>query len=306
VKLFSISCHCTQADLKFPTSDLRLFSGLSFATARPSKPPAPKPSCPKGLSVTRAPGNAGPWMCCKNSDCTGYCKNGQAPFPYGPRRKLVCCQCPTGQVLNGNKDGCVSTGVPSPSTTPKPTPSAAYEPTPSPSAVPEPTPHGPTAPPTDKPTPPPTHEPTPLPSYQPTPLPNFEPTPPPTQEPTPHGPTAPPTDTPTPAPTDHPTSPPPVPGTCEDKYILRSSGMPLLSSVSTTPKKKVKGDFQVCCINSPGGEAAFNPKFFLFYEVKDGTVIRDQAMICYCINGQTWHQPVFDSTENDFTLPYCG
>ena len=96
-------------------------------TARPSKPSGPKPSCPKGLSVTWDPAKTGLWMCCKNSDCRGYCKrDDQAPFPYGPRRKLVCCQCPSGQVLNKDKNGCVSIGAPSQTYLP------TYQPTPSP------------------------------------------------------------------------------------------------------------------------------------------------------------------------------
>lgn len=42
-------------------------------------------------------------------------KKGQAPFPYGPNDKLVCCQCPTGQVLNEDKNGCMPSLAPSPS-----------------------------------------------------------------------------------------------------------------------------------------------------------------------------------------------
>jgi hypothetical protein len=158
-----------------PNSDLRLFSGLHFATARTSNPSTPKPSCPKGLYVTWAPGNTGLWICCKNSDKKGDCKVGQAAFPYGPRSKLVCCQCPTGQALNKDKTGCMPTGAPSPSSTESPTlspiavttPSPTYEQTPSPSAVPEPepTPSGPTPPPTSDGTPLPSDEPTPYPSY---------------------------------------------------------------------------------------------------------------------------------------------
>jgi hypothetical protein len=137
--------------LVLSNSDLRLFSGLHFATARTSKPSTPKPICPKGLHVTWAPGNTGLWICCKNSDKKGDCKVGQAAFPYGPRSKLVCCQCPTGQVLNKDKTGCTPTGAPSPSSTENPTLS--------PSAVPEP-----------EPTPAPT---TPLPSDEPTPYPIY-------------------------------------------------------------------------------------------------------------------------------------
>jgi hypothetical protein len=185
--------------LKLRSSDLNLPLGLPFATATPLKPSTPKPSCPKGLYVTWVSKNAGLWMCCKNSDCRGVkdCKQGQAPFPYGPRRKIVCCQCPSGQVLNKDNNGCLSTGVPSPSTTAKPTSSPACERTPSPSAVPEPTPYGPTLPPTYQPTPPPTYQPTPPPTYSPT---LSEPTPPPVYQPTPL-----PTYRPTPPSTDGPT-----------------------------------------------------------------------------------------------------
>ena len=63
-----IACNITQAQLMFFDFDLHSFSGLSFAT---SKPTAPKPSCPRGLYVTWAPSNNGLWMCCKNSDCRG-------------------------------------------------------------------------------------------------------------------------------------------------------------------------------------------------------------------------------------------
>ena len=206
--------------------DLHSFSGLSFAT---SKPTAPKPSCPRGLYVTWAPSNNGLWMCCKNSDCRGVkdCKEGQSPFPYGPRHKLVCCQCPTGQVLNKEKNGCMSTGVPSSSLTSKPTLSPIYPPTPSPTyeAIPfatyRPTPSGTPPPPTYEPTQPPTSGQTPPPTYQPTPSgtpppPTHEPTqppttgqtPPPTYQPTPSGTPPPPTYEPTQPPTTGQTPPP--------------------------------------------------------------------------------------------------
>jgi hypothetical protein len=160
----------------FHTSDHRMSLGLLFATATLSKPPTPKPSCPTGLIVRWAPANTGRWMCCKNSDFRGGndCKPGQAPFPYGPRHKLVCCQCPAGQVLNNDMNGCVPTEVPSPSTTTKPTPS--------PSAVPGTTPSRPTPPRTYQPTP---SAPTPQPTYQPTPAPTYRPTQEGTADPTP-------------------------------------------------------------------------------------------------------------------------
>lgn len=81
-------------------------------------------------------------MCCKNSDARGpnECKRGQAPFPYGPRRKFVCCQCPTGKVLNREKNGCMSTEVPSSSPTVKPSLSPTYEPTTQATYLPSPAP----------------------------------------------------------------------------------------------------------------------------------------------------------------------
>ena len=112
-------------------------------------------------------------MCCKNSDCRGYCKrDDQAPFPYGPRRKLVCCQCPSGQVLNKDKNGCVSIGAPSQTYLP------TYQPTPSP--TPALTRDGPTPAPSSEPTQVPTHTPTPAPTEEgtvepPPPKPDCEP-----------------------------------------------------------------------------------------------------------------------------------
>jgi hypothetical protein len=163
-QLFAILLKLLISNLKYPASDFRVSSGFSFATAKPSKP-----SCPKGLSVKWAPANTGLWMCCKNSDKVKDCKQGQAPFPYGPRSKFICCQCPTGQVLNNDMNGCVSTGVPSPLSTSKPTPSPTHQPTPSPSAAPGTTPSGPTPLPTYQPTPAPTHHPTAAPTEAGTP-----------------------------------------------------------------------------------------------------------------------------------------
>jgi hypothetical protein len=131
------------SNLKFLSSHLRLPSGLPFATATPLQVSNPKPNCPKGLYVTWTSKNSNVWLCCKNSDFRGYCKKAdQAPFPYRPRRKFVCCQYPSGKVLNKEKNGCT---IPSPTyqPTPSPTPSSTDQPTPSPSAVPEPTPSGP-------------------------------------------------------------------------------------------------------------------------------------------------------------------
>jgi YVTN family beta-propeller protein len=103
-----------QVVLKFPNSDFRLPSGMP---GMPSKAPSTsQPSCPAGLSVTSAAANitASLYLCCKNADCGGHCKKqGQAPLPYGPKEKLICCQCPTGEVLNENRSGCVPVGAPS-------------------------------------------------------------------------------------------------------------------------------------------------------------------------------------------------
>ena len=153
-----------------------LFVGLSLATGRPSKQPTPKPSCPKGLVLTWAPScpssiPVAQWLCCKNSDKTGDCKVGQAPFPYGPRRKLVCCQCPTGQVLNKDKNGCLPTGSPTPSLRPTAKPTSTL--TAVPTTVPTP---ASTSPPTAVPTSQPGAVPTPVPTYLPTPTPSYPPT----------------------------------------------------------------------------------------------------------------------------------
>ena len=112
------------------------------------------------------------WLCCKNCDKRGDCKVGQAPFPYGPRQKLVCCQCPSGHVLNTGKNGCVPTGSPTPSSPPSKalTPSPTDKPTTPPTYQPTPSPiEKPSSPPTDVPSSPPTNQPTPSPTIKPTP-----------------------------------------------------------------------------------------------------------------------------------------
>ena len=184
-------CHIIPNVLNSPPC--RIFTGLSSAAPRPSKPPTPKPSCPKGLSVTWARSSpssipVSPWLCCKNSDKKGDCKVGQAAFPYGPRQKLVCCQCPSGQVLNKDKNCCIPTVSPTPSSPPskaltpsptaKPTTTPTYQPTPSPTLEPS-------SPPTSQPTPSPIVKPLSLPTYQPTPSPTLLPTDTPTQSPVP-------------------------------------------------------------------------------------------------------------------------
>ena len=222
-------------------------------------------------------------MCCKNSDYKRYCKEGQAPFPYGPRRKLVCCQCPTGEVLNDGKNGCVSTGAPSPSSTAKPTLMPTYRPTP-PTFYP--TPHGFR--------PDPTYQPTPAPTYQPTPAPTYRPTEPPTHHPTPHGPTPAPSNEPTPAPTSQPTPAPTEAGTsdppkpvCEDGFVVKKSDLPFL--ISPIPTHAVARGFEMCCKDSNPPHTYEAPKVLLWYEKMVGGYPEVQAMICYCINDQTWH-----------------
>jgi hypothetical protein len=271
-------------------------------------------------------------MCCKNSDYRRYCKEGQAPFPYGPRRKLVCCQCPTGEVLNDGKNGCVSTGAPSPSSTAKPTlmptcrptpptyyptphgptPEPTYQPTPAPTYQPTPAPtNQPTEPPTHNPTPhgptpAPSNEPTPAPTYQPTPAPTYQPTEPPTHNPTPHGPTPAPSNEPTPAPTYQPTPAPtpeetsdPTKPVCEDGFELKSSDLPILDVALAS--KPVEPGFEMCCqdVNPPYVFSA--PKVLLYYEKMVGAVSTFQTMKCYCINGQTWHR----ATYNPDTKAVC-
>ena len=162
------------------------------------------------------------WLCCKNCDKRGDCKVGQAPFPYGPRQKLVCCQCPSGHVLNTGKNGCVPTGSPTPSSPPskaltpsptdKPTTPPTYQPTPSPIEKPSSPPTDvPSSPPTNQPTPSPIEKPLSPPTNQPTPSPTDVPSSPPSNQPTPSPtdvPSSPPTYQPTPSPTDVPSSPP--------------------------------------------------------------------------------------------------
>jgi hypothetical protein len=287
-------------------------------TARPSKPSGPKPSCPKGLSVTWDPATTGLWMCCKNSDCRGYCKrDDQAPFPYGPRRKLVCCQCPSGQVLNKDKNGCVSIGAPSQTYLP------TYQPTPPPSDEPTtyptpPTPHGPTPAPSSEPTVPPTHTPTAHPTQPPTPqgptiMPTHIPTPSPTPALTRDGPTpapsseptVPPTNTPTPAPTEEGTvEPPPPKPDCDPGYVVMSSSLPILAVAIAT--RTLKPGFRMCCLelvrpwkmNSP-------PNYWLFYEKNDGTGAPStmQELGCYCIDGQTWNPESFSPI---YAKGFCG
>ena len=269
--------------------DLHSFSGLSFAT---SKPTAPKPSCPRGLYVTWAPSNNGLWMCCKNSDCRGVkdCKEGQSPFPYGPRHKLVCCQCPTGQVLNKEKNGCMSTGVPSSSLTSKPTLSPIYPPTPSPTyeAIPfatyRPTPSGTPPPPTHEPTQPPTTGQTPPPTYQPTPS----------------GTPPPPTSEPTHAPTEAGTSDPTKKPDCEDGYIKRKSDTPLLDRANVD--SYLQTGFEMCCQDITTVNYGWvAPKVGLYYEKKDGAVSKFQLIVCYCLDDQKFYK----ETYNPYTRAFC-
>ena len=269
--------------------DLRLFSGLHSAT---SKPTAPKASCPRGLYVTWAPSNNGLWMCCKNSDCRGVkdCKEGQSPFPYGPRHKLVCCQCPTGQVLNKEKNGCMSTGVPSSSLTSKPTLSPIYPPTPSPTyeAIPfatyRPTPSG---------TPPP-------PTYEPTQPPTSGQTPPPTYQPTPSGTPPPPTSEPTHAPTEAGTSDPTKKPDCEDGYIKRKSDTPLLDRANVD--SYLQTGFEMCCQDITTVNYGWvAPKVGLYYEKKDGAVSKFQLIVCYCLDDQKFYK----ETYNPYTRAFC-
>jgi hypothetical protein len=231
-------------------------------------------------------------MCCKNSDCRGFkdCKEGQYPFPYGPRHKVVCCQCPPGKVLNKEKNGCTLTGIPTASTTAKPSSSTPYEQTPSPMAVPEPTPSGPTPLPTYQPTPPrtsqptfrstsspmdvptplPTYTPTPPPTSGPTPLPTYQPTPSPmaVREPTPSGPTPPPTYTPTPSPSEAGTgtSIPVVPvPKCDAGLLLTDSDLPL-EMFDGIQYKVLKTGFKMCCKRLALGTADCPATLMKLYE----------------------------------------
>jgi hypothetical protein len=209
---------------------------------------------------------------------------------------MVCCQCPTGEVLNDGKNGCVSTGAPSPSSTAKPTLMPTYRPTP---PTYYPTPHGPT--------PEPTYQPTPAPTYQPTPAPTYRPTEPPTHNPTPHGPTPAPSYEPTPAPTYRPTPAPtpeetsdPTKPVCEDGFELKSSDLPILDVALAT--KPVEPGFEMCCQDVNPPYFFFEPKVLLYYEKMVGAVSTFQTMKCYCINGQTWHR----ATYNPDTKAVCS
>jgi hypothetical protein len=224
-----------------------LFLGLPFASAKPSKPPTPKPSCPKGFYVTWADPPYIPvasWLCCKKSDKKGDCKVGQAAFPYGPRHKLVCCQCPTGEVLNHDKNGCVPTGSQIPSSTPiaKPSPPGGV----------------PMASPTTKPTSLPTAESTPSPTSDHTRSPTSEPTRSPTSEPTAKqisplsaSPTLSPshqnknTDMPTVSGTTAPPTFPPPPLTCESGYSFTISKD--LNEQILNRWFKLRPNFFMCC-----------------------------------------------------------
>ena len=226
-------CHIIPNVLNSPPC--RIFTGLSSAAPRPSKPPTPKPSCPKGLSVTWARSSpssipVAPWLCCKNSDKKGDCKVGQAAFPYGPRQKLVCCQCPSGQVLNKDKNCCIPTVSPMPSSPPsealtpsptaKPTTTPTYQPTPSPTLEPS-------SPPTSQPTPSPIVKPLSLPTYQPTPSPTLLPT-----------------DTPT----ESGTTIPPPPD-CKNGYMTTRSLS--LQEVILGKNEFLRPGFEMCCRKRP-------------------------------------------------------
>ena len=270
-------------------------------------------------------------MCCKNSDCRGIndCKQGQAPFPYGPRRKAVCCQCPAGKVLNKEKNGCTSTGVPIP--TARPSHSAVYEPTPPPSAVPEPTPYGPTpapisvptAVPTYQPTPTPPpfyvpdstpYEPTPAPTYTPTALPTYQPTPTPppfyVPDSTPSEPTPAPTYTPTAPPTSEPTSAPTeavtgggttvtVEPKCNAGFELRD-GDDIQKSVFGT-YKPLRAGFKMCCKDLPVGAFECPDDLHKLSEERQGSRLFPKVRVticCYCEKSTpTWYATL--------DLPFC-
>lgn len=277
--------------LKLRNSNLHLSSGLPIATASPSKrstpkPTTPKPSCPKGLYVTWVSPNS-VWMCCKNSDARGIndCKPGQAPFPYGPRRKPVCCQCPTGKVLNKAKNGCMSTEVPSSSPTVKPSLSAAYEPTPSPNAVPEPTPFAPPPQPAYPLSLSPIEVPTPSPAYEPTPQPTY---------------------LPTSAPSEAGTSDSTTKETeCKAGYVTQGSYTPLLYGADSKFKVKSDPDFLACCkeVAPPGGMLG-NGEKTIYIEQATPLGAKFQLNFCYCILGQKWYPETF--VNNLSVGPYCG
>jgi hypothetical protein len=197
---------------------------------------------------------------------------------------MVCCQCPTGKVLNKDNNGCVSTGVPSPSTTAKPTLPPSYEPTPAPSAVPGPTPSGPTPPPTYKPTPLPSYEPTPAPSAVPGPTPSG-PTPPPTYKPTPPGPTLFPTNQPTPQPTHDPSAEPtsaPSSSLCKkqhgDEYFqIESTTLIWESNPITT-------SYKLCCRYDPNNTCDDTHNFY-----RSDANNQRERICCYCRPLTTWN-----------------
>jgi hypothetical protein len=238
-------------------------------------------------------------MCCKNSDCRGIndCKQGQAPFPYGPRRKAVCCQCPAGKVLNKEKNGCTSAGVPIPPMTARPSHSAVYEPTPPPSAVPDPTPY--------EPTPAPTSVPTSLPTNQPTPTPT-----PSGPTPTPYGTTLRPTYTPTAPPTSEPTTAPTEAGTgggtivtvepkCNAGFELRD-GDDIEKFVWGT-YKPLRAGFKMCCKDFPVGVSDCPDNLHKLSELRDGSRLFPKVHIRICCSCEK-STPTWNDTLD---LPFC-
>jgi hypothetical protein len=237
--------------------------------------------------VTWARRNANLWMCCKNSDYREACKEGRAPFPYGPKGKLVCCQCPTGEVLNNDKNGCVPL-----LTTAKPTPCPTSQPTPSPSAVPAHTPSGPTPPPST------TAKPTPLLTFQPTPSPTVP-------VPTPSGPTPAPTDQPTPLPTDESTITPtsaPSKGSCQDlfgeEWRVKD---PATLLYSRNPKKYYGKQLFLFCCNEMFYVCEEFHNFWREEKVADTGETKLVEMCCQCKGPmKKWNNP------REETPAYCS
>ena len=131
--------------LKF--RNIHFFSGLPIISSQ-SLPPLI--SCRKGFTSILAPVN--PYnpkayrMCCRNTATKALCTGREAQFPYGPKGKPVCCECPTGLVPNSSRNSCVRpfsaapTHAPTRSPTRAPTPLPSTVPTPSPTRAPTPLP----------------------------------------------------------------------------------------------------------------------------------------------------------------------
>ena len=154
----------------------------------------------------------------------------------------------------------------------------------------------------------PTYQPTPAPTYQPTPAPTYRPTEPPTHNPTPHGPTPAPSYEPTPAPTYQPTPAPtpeetsdPTKPVCKDGYKLKPSDLPILRV--RLANRPLKPGFEMCC-KGPLELTTITglPNVLLWYEDTTNGVSTLNAMVCYCINDQTWQDEIFLPS---YTQAFC-